>query len=457
MKKTILAGLLGALPFTAHATDNQAAITQLQSRLEAMQQQIETLKSELHQATQAKEEGNSQAAATALKVDKLVEDAENGPIAGLSISGYIDPVYTANLGRKSSSFLFANRTTAYTYDTSNLGDINLDIKKTFGHGPLAPYVDISIMPNRGAGMYSSYNSSGPNMSIINTAQAVLPLNGHWQVFAGVMPSWAGYEYANSNQTTSVTHNLLYDFSEPSNIVGAGASWSEAAWSAKAMLGNEAGRTQGALVGNRSNRSPAVAWRVDYLRTNNIDIGWYGYLTRGTASNYSGTAEPFQRVAYTEFDITNSSLDDTSAAQLDYGSAQGSALNGGTAQWWGASLLRHHKFATALLGKMGWTLRYDYLNNSKNGGGMTNVALSAAGNDPRNGFGVDPACFAVNPSGCKGANRQALTAALLFYPTDQLQLKLEARHDMASERTFVRADGSSAKSNDVLSAQAVYSF
>jgi len=453
--------MLGALPLLAQANTSDAKLGEMQSRLDAMQQQIESLKVELKQAKDTRQESNDaltqQVSATALKVDKLTENSESGPIAGLSISGYIDPFYSANFGRKTSSFQFLNRTQTYTYDTSNLGDVNLEIKKTFGQGPLAPYVDISIMPNKGAGVTSSFNSTGPNLSIINYAQAVLPLDEHWQTFMGQIPSWAGYEPANSNQTATITHNLLYDFSEPTSVIGVGVSWSKGPWSIKGLLGNEMGRTQGAQVNGASNRTPSLSGRVDYQYTNNIDIGWYSYFGRGTTSNYTGTAPAFGKVAYTEFDVSSISLDDISAAQFDYGSAQGSALNGGTAEWWGLSLLRHHKFDTAFLGRMGWTLRYDYLNNSKNGGGNPNIGLSTTGNDPLNGFGANPTCYAADPIGCSGANRQAFTAALLFYPIDQLQIKLEARHDIASEYTFERADGSLAKSNDVVSAQAVYSF
>ncbi|SCK29790.1 DUF3138 family protein [Vogesella sp. LIG4] len=462
MKKTLLAGLIGAAPLLTLAAEAQPGMQEMQQRLEAMQREIDSLKTALQQSVTARQDSDEaltqQVSATAMKVDKLSEDAQNGPIAGLSISGYIDPLYSSNLGRKSASFVFANRSQSYNYDTSNLGDVYLDIKKTFGSGPLAPYVDITIMPDRGAGVYSSLDSNGNgNMSILNSAQAVVPLDEHWQVFAGDIPSWAGYEYAASNQTVNITHNLLYDFSEPSNIVGAGASWVQGAWSVKAMLGNEAGRSQASQVNNAANRTPSLSWRVDNMLTNNIDIGWYGYLARGTSGNYTGSTPNFGRVAYTEVDISNTQLDDISAAQFDYGSAEYSALNGGRAQWWGFSLLKHHKFETAALGRMGWTVRYDYLNNSKNGGGNPSIGLSANGNDPINGFGVDPACYALDPSGCKGAVRQDITAALLFYPTDQLQLKLEARHDISSVRSFERADGTTSKHNDVLSAQAVYSF
>ena len=145
------------------------------------------------------------------------------------------------------------------------------------------------------------------------------------------------------------------------------------------------------------------------------------------------------------------------AEFDYGRQQNAAWNGGAAQWYGVSLLGHRKWMTDILGKMGATLRYDYLNNSKNGGGGAGVALNANGYDGVNGFGVSQACVASGATDCKGANRQALTADLLFYPTDQLTLKFEYRHDWASQDVFLRNDGRFRRSNDMLGAQAVYSF
>ncbi|XLM22700.1 DUF3138 family protein, partial [Chromobacterium piscinae] len=72
--------------------------------------------------------------------------------------------------------------------------------------------------------------------------------------------------------------------------------------------------------------------------------------------------------FTEADASYTLGDIQYNAELDYGQQQKAAWNGGNAQWYGASLLGHRKWMTDSLGKMGATLRYDYLNNSKNGGG-----------------------------------------------------------------------------------------
>jgi hypothetical protein len=149
------------------------------------------------------------------------------------------------------------------------------------------------------------------------------------------------------------------------------------------------------------------------------------------------------------------------AELDYGRQKQAAWNGSDAVWYGFSLLAHQKWNSDWFGRRGATLRYDSLNDSKNGGGGGGIALSQSGGvDSTNGFGISQACFnssSVNGTDCAGATRQALTAALLFYPTDQLTLKMEVRHDWANRDVFLRNDGSYRKSNDIFAAQAVYSF
>jgi len=162
------------------------------------------------------------------------------------------------------------------------------------------------------------------------------------------------------------------------------------------------------------------------------------------------------MVFGEVDATYNKNDVILNAELDYGQQQRAAYNGGTAQWYGVSLLAHQKWNTETLGRMGATLRYDYMNNSKIGGGGGGVVLdSTTGRDGSNGWGVSADCTAGLL--CKGANRQALTADLLFYPTDHLTLKFEARYDWASQAVFLKNDSGYTRSNYILGTQMVYSF
>ncbi len=190
-KKLICLLVAGSLPGVAMADATSDEIKALQAQLNALQKEVKQLRSEV--ATKPKaaaatvapapapavaaapvdisspDYGKAQATLTndqvdamkqqlanqQLKVDSLVDAQNTGPIAGLSVTGYIDPTYIYNRAQSSSSFLFANHESSYNYFNSTFGDLYLDIKKTFGVGPMAPSAEITLMPNRGNGDYTS--------------------------------------------------------------------------------------------------------------------------------------------------------------------------------------------------------------------------------------------------------------------------------------------------------------
>ncbi|MBV8046905.1 MAG: DUF3138 family protein [Paludibacterium sp.] len=492
MKKLVISALIASLPGMALADSTSEQIAQLKAQLSAMQAKMDALEKQLDaqqqngmsadDAADVKEKVSKQE----LVVDQLQKTVNEGPLAGLSVTGYLDPTFIFNKDSNSSSFEFANRTSNYNYDNSTIGDVYLDIKKTFGQGPTAPSAEVVIMPSRGAGTTLLYSEKGQDNSILNSAQINFPLNDQYAIIAGLIPGFGGYDVTQSNQMYTITHNLLYDFSDPGTFAGAGFTWSHGDWATKLIVGNEQNHTRGNVVSNgngtSSNNTPSVMGRVDYTYSSAIDLG--GSLTVGrqtlpTAPNNqtanacaAGTygyqcssSSPYSGYAYGEADATYNLNNETVLnAELSYGKQQKAAFNGGDAAWYGASLQGFQKWDSDSFGKMGATLRYDYLNDSKNGGGGGGIGLNAtaqSGNDPNNGWGVDPACLAANggvPGNvCKGAVRQAITADLLFFPTDQLTLKFEARYDKANQSVFLRNDGSYSNYNTVLGAQMVYSF
>jgi hypothetical protein len=218
-----------------------------------------------------------------LKVDSLEDAANTGPIAGLSVTGYIDPTYIYNRAQSSSSFLFANHEGSYNYYNSTFGDVYLDIKKTFGVGPMAPSAEITLMPNRGNGITLLQNSHGAiGDNLLNTAVINVPMTAEATFVAGLIPSFGGYEVQQSNQMLTLTHNLLYDFSDPGSYVGAGVNYTKGAWAWKFFLGNEQYRTYGAITQRgtnalgdpitTSNKVPTFTARADYTWSSALDIG-----------------------------------------------------------------------------------------------------------------------------------------------------------------------------------------
>lgn len=509
-KKLICLVVLGALPGLAMADTTSDEVRSLEAELHALQKEVKQLRAQQTVAQSGKntsapavqpaavdESSTDYGSAVAhltnddldqikqqisnqqLKVDSLTDAASTGPLAGLSITGYLDPTYIYNHGLGTSSFLFANHANEYEYYNSSFGDLYLDIKKKFGVGPLAPSAEVTLMPNRGNGITQLMNEHGSSSSdLLNTAVITVPFSMTTSLVAGLMPSFGGYEVQQSNQMLTLTHGLLYDFSDPGSYVGVGLNYTGEGsnWAWKFMLGNEQFRTSGAQIQtgtnglgdpiSTSNKVPTFTARVDYTWSSALDLGGSLNIGRQTLSQGVGpngspipsygpggaASSPFGTFLFTEADATYQTADVQYNAEFDFGQQQHAAWNGGTAQWYGLSLLANRKFHVPGLGRMGVTARYDVLADQKNGGGASSIVLNGNGMDPYNGWGVGASCLkASRASGgygfeCKGAVRQDVAFDLLFYPTQYMTIKMEYRHDWSTQDTFLRNDGSYGKSN-----------
>ena len=526
MKKKLICLLVAAtMPGLAMADSTSAEIKELKAQLASLQKKVDALEHAQAAAPAAAATGATAVAAAApapepgtpeydsapahitngdldamkqqvsnqqLKVDSLNDAAQTGPLAGLSVTGYIDPTYIYNRAQSSSGFLFANHEGVYQYYNSTFGDLYLDIKKTFGVGPMAPSAEVTLMPNRGNGITLLTNEHGElSNSLLNTAIVNVPVTAEWTAVIGLIPSFGGYEVQQSNQMNTLTHNLLYDFSDPGSYIGAGANYTKGDWAWKFFVGNEQYRTYGAVANNAtnqygdpittSNKIPTFTARVDYTANSRLDIGGSMNIGRQTLSSTAagvdanGNPTPamygpgglgssaFGTFFFAEGDLTYTTADLLLNAEVDYGQQQNAAFNGGEAQWYGVSLQAHQGFNLPTIGRMGWTARYDYLADHKNGGGGGGITLDGSGGDPYNGFGISRECLANsvsnggNGSDCSGANRMDVALDLLWYPTAQITVKAEYRHDWASQNVFLRNDGSYSRSNDLFGTQLIYSF
>ncbi len=359
-------------------------------------------------------------------------------VDGISISGYIDPTYIYNQDAQVSSFFFADRNSPYTYYHSTFGDLYLDFNKKFGNGGS---IDIQIMPTRGYG--GSFGSPAPvphaANSIINAAVLTLPVSKEVDFIAGQVPAWDGYESETSPQMLTITHNLLYDFSEPGYFTGAGASYTSGILTVQTLLGNS---WNTAYTGSAApTKAPTFEYRVSLAPSSALSFGLYGTIGKNPTLTNPGVETT--RI-YNDFDGTYTLGAATFNWQFDLGHQTAAAANGGNAMWYGTSLLANYRF-TPLVGA---TLRYDYLNDKKNGG---HVALA----DYYDGFAPTSAAA---PGVNNGPVRQAVTADLLLYPVKNTIVKFEYRYDRANGALFVdTATGGYKKSNNVLAAQIVYSF
>ena len=485
--KTPLLLAASVLFSSAASAASDAEVNALRDAVKALQAEVEKLKVQSATAPSAPapapaipENLDRRLMAAEMKLDDIkAADVEGGALSGLSVTGYIDMLYSVNPARDSNGLVFLNTTNSYGYDTSNRGDVFLDIKKSFGTGPMAPSAEITIMPTRGIGRGLSFNDQGSNnQSLINTAQVNYPVSPSKVIFGGAMNSFAGYEFQTANTSPLISHNLLFDFSEPGAVTGIGFSdWTGTtdifAW--RALIGNAFNQSSPLNTTTARNQAPMLAGRVDYQFNSSSDIGVSAFVGKNSPVNYvqafplSGSstlpASQSENFFYTEADYSYTGLDSSWFAQFDYGQNDHAAANGGTAMWWGLSLMRSVKFESPTFGWMGWTVRYDYLNNSQNGGGTFGTVLvdgvQGKPTDPINGFGVGADCYAANAGAvgnCAGANRHALSLGLQFYPHKQLILKSELRYDYATQNTFYSVtDGNYRNSNTVFALQGVYSF
>ncbi len=344
-----------------------------------------------------------------------------GLLSGISISGYIDPTYVYNSRQHISSFFFGDKTAPYRFYHSTFGDLFLNVTKKFSGGGT---LDIQIMPNRGYG-------AGVG-SIINAAYFTVPVTGKFSVIGGQMPAWDGYEPQISTGMYTVTHNLLFGFSEPAFFTGVGGQYASGPYTVQMLVAN----TWNSAF-NKSFREPTLEYRFSVAPSSSFSYGLYG--TIGRIAGVATGAGPDTRF-FNDLDATYTSGPLTLSGQLDHGYQKHGAANGRTAEWYGASVMGNYRF----MPMAGLTLRYDYLNDTKNGGHIVN--------DPQDGFITDPA------DSNSGTRRQAFTTALLLYPMKHLTVKLEYRHDWANFATFRRGKtGSRHDSDDTLAAQFLFAF
>lgn len=401
-----------------------------------------------------------------LKLDALDDAHEQSGLAGLKISGMMDPTYVASSNRRSAGFNFLNnfdavergaagQDSAYAFDNSFFGMVLLQFDKEMQGGTK---FHLQLVPHKSAS--SSFNLG----SIVHEATVTIPLDDpNTRLVAGQFADFTGYEYFLAHQTKLVTHNLLFDFTQASYYTGAGVEFVRDAWTTKVLVANM----------NKSSfkdheHSPVLVFRTDYANGEYSGIG-----VTGQFGKYLG-----KRIAMLSTDafFTRGALNVN--AQVNAGQWRGMAFNGGDARWIGASLLGTYKVTP----RLELIARADRLVNDRNGGGTiatlftgcrdgagdavgcTDAAVADPGaGDARNGFGPTQDALARalargTPGAVPGTNRSELTLGVNYTIQSNALLKVEARRDWASEAAFLDAsDNRYRKHNDLFATSLVVTF
>jgi hypothetical protein len=459
---TLIAGMLAAAPL-AYAQSNEELLQELRALKERVTQLEEALK-----AREEKEAADAKAAAakpvapppppgmTPQQVQDLnrvnvktemIEDALES-FKGLRINGQLDPTYLYNhaQGRGGFQFLGPMRDDGYHYDGSYFGMAVIDLQKELDNGIR---LRIALAPNRGAG---SAIDSG--RSIVHEASVLIPLgDSQTRVLAGQIPNWSGYEATLPNQNRLITHNLLFDFTQPRALIGAGAEWVSGQWIAKALIANidEGFRGSG-------QKTPVLAYRADWAKGEYRGYGFAG--VHGKAPNRVNGG-PDTTLNMFEVDGYYNGPGWTVQGQLALGSQIGAAITPDAttgalrdSRWWGVSGL----FTYRVMPRLDAMVRADYLNNSGNGGG-----LYGSGADARDGIG--PEMIGRSADGQLlfrnadlGASRYALALGLNYMFNANVSFKAEYRLDHATLPVFEVVDTNNfRRSNHLFGASMVLSF
>jgi len=456
--------LIGALMPAAARADTNA---DLLKELRALKDRVAELEKKVEEQAAAPKgmtpEQQQDFNRIAVKAEAMEDSRDALGLKGLKISGYMDPTYIWNQRQNQAGFQFLNNVSdgGYHYDNSYFGAAVIDFTKETDGGARWR---LTLAPNRGVGgVFNGGNSP------LQEASVSVPLGDlQTRLIAGQMPDWSGWEYLPAPQNKLITHNLLFDFTLPTAYTGAGLELTRDKWLIKGVLANMNASKRGA-----GETAPVLAYRVDYAKGEFQGFGFAG--VHGKAVNYralsdtSGnavTGEAFStrdtNVNLFEADAYFIRGDWTLQGQLSYGQQKAGAITPDpdtgalrTARWWGLTALAAYKFEPRLEG----TVRYDYLNNRKNGGGLLGYGFA----DQHDGYG--PAVSGVAEDGSlvrddpeRGVNRQALTFGISYLFNQNTTLKGEYRLDRASGAVFEDIkNGGFKKTNQLVGASVLVSF
>jgi hypothetical protein len=402
----------------------------------------------------------------AVKAEAMQDSFADQGFKGLKITGQMDPTWIYNKRQGDSSFVFLNNGGArYTYDNSYFGMAVLDFDKETESGTRW---HLTIAPERGTG---SLINGG---SIVHEASVSIPMGDlQTRLWLGQIPDWTGYEITLPAGNKLITHNLLFDFMAPTAYTGAVMDVTSGKWWVRAGLANF--NTARNTVGNKS---PVITYRVDYSKGEFDGFGFSG--VHGKAPNFAAdgtwvpdvadidpaTGEPRlsgfdsagknTSIHLLEFDAYYIRGDWSLYGQVSYGQQKRAAIFNSDGQlrdakWWGLS----GTMAYAITPRLEGIVRADYINNTKNGGGL----LGYSYDDSVNGIGrgmLPDGSYAKGES--TGTNRYALSLGLNYRVDENTNFKVEYRLDGANQPVFGNAAGTSfAKTNHLLGASMVVSF
>lgn len=393
----------------------------------------------------------------AVKTESLQDNFADQGFKGLKITGQMDPSFIYNKRQGDSTFVFLNNGGArYTYDNSYFGMLVIDFDKETESGTKWK---LTLAPERGTGALTNGGS------IVHEASVSIPLGDPTtRLWLGQIPDWTGYEITLPAGNKFITHNMLFDFMAPTAYTGAVLDMKAGKWWVRTGLANF-----NTPRNTPANKSPVLIYRVDYAKGEFDGFGFSGvhgktpnFAADGSWVDADGNEHTFASAGKNtethllEFDAYFTRGDLSLFGQASYGQQKGSAIFNSdgqlrNARWWGLS----GTLGYMLTPRLEAMVRADYVNNTKNGGGL----LGYSADDGVNGIGrgmLADGSFAKGEG--TGANRYALSLGMRYRLDENTSFKAEYRLDGSNQAVFSNAAGTSfSKTNHLLGASMVVSF
>lgn len=428
-RKLVVLALASVFPMASVYAQTNA---DLKKEIEALKAQLEALqkKVEASSSTETAQKVNL----IEQKLDLADDAAEKSGFKGLKFKGVAE-----------ASFVYDNNSNNNVFDARDgqpVGAAMLELtKETDG--------------SDGVGFTLRMTPNNASSAFIHEASVQVPVDDGHRIVAGFVPDYQGYEAGFANLNPFVTHNALFDLAGPTAYSGFGMSNQLSKDVAlKWIVGNIDGSTDDGNT-NNSARSVGLAYRFDWTLSEFAYVGFSGAIA---AANRNFRIFALDG-GYTRGDwVLN--------GHVNVGSMERAAYNGGDAGWSGVSALIGHKVTPRLM----LSMRADYLENSKNGGGTyvdnyldnANAADATTGLPTVAGNGLGPELdfsgAAVLDAGgnVRGANLTRISFGSTYMVNPSTQWKLEYRVDQSTGANFT-VDGLPSATKSSFGTSLVVSF
>lgn len=247
----------------------------------------------------------------------------------LSVGGFVDAYYAWDV-RQPYNFDRTYTTQPARHDEFNINLAFVEAKVTGPRyrGRLALQWGTSVQANY-VGEPRIGSISGPSVSqFLQEASVGYQLGRSLWLDGGIFPAHIGYEGWISRDNPTYSRSLIADFS-PYYEAGAKLTWTPSSSVTTTLV-----LVNGWQNISNDNTAPATGVRIDYAITPTVTLTYDNFLGNA-APDSAPTRLRFFNEVIAQFKPNDRWL---FAGSLDLGSQQKSATSGGTAAWYGASLI-----------------------------------------------------------------------------------------------------------------------